>query len=106
MKFAQRMSRLTTAASFDMLARGKALEAQGRSIVHLGIGEPDFDTPAHIRHAANAALEAGYTHYGPAPGLPEGDAPRTLELWIAPEACVPGRIGGSLGGWGSVASIM
>lgn len=71
MKFAQRMSRLTTAASFDMLARGKALEAQGRSIVHLGIGEPDFDTPAHIRHAANDALEAGYTHYGPAPGLPE-----------------------------------
>ncbi|MCE9626739.1 MAG: pyridoxal phosphate-dependent aminotransferase, partial [Candidatus Eisenbacteria bacterium] len=65
------MSRLTTAASFDMLARGKALEAQGRSIVHLGIGEPDFDTPAHIRQAATAALEAGYTHYGPAPGLPE-----------------------------------
>ena len=54
-----------------MLARGKALEAQGRSIVHLGIGEPDFDTPAHIRHAATAALEAGFTHYGPAAGLPE-----------------------------------
>jgi aspartate/methionine/tyrosine aminotransferase len=65
------MGRLTTAASFDMLARGKALEAQGRSIVHLGIGEPDFDTPAFIRHAAAEALEAGWTHYGPAPGLPE-----------------------------------
>jgi aspartate/methionine/tyrosine aminotransferase len=65
------MSRLTSSASFDMLARGRALEAQGRSIVHLGIGEPDFDTPAHIRRAADAAIAAGYTHYGPAAGLPE-----------------------------------
>ncbi len=71
MRFAGRMDRLTTAASFDMLARGRALEAQGRSIIHLGIGEPDFDTPAFIRHAADAALAAGYTHYGPAAGLPE-----------------------------------
>ena len=54
-----------------MLARGKALEAQGRSVVHLGIGEPDFDTPAYIRRAADAAIEAGHTHYGPAAGLPE-----------------------------------
>jgi aspartate aminotransferase len=71
MRFAERMGRLTTAASFDMLARGKALEAQGRSIIHLGIGEPDFDTPAFIRKAADDALAAGYTHYGPAAGLPE-----------------------------------
>ncbi len=71
MRFAERMGRLTTAASFDMLARGKALEAQGRSVIHLGIGEPDFDTPAFIRTAAAEALEAGYTHYGPAAGLPE-----------------------------------
>jgi len=71
MRFAERMSRLTTAASFDMLARGKALEAQGRSIIHLGIGEPDFDTPAFIRKAADDALAAGYTHYGPPAGLPE-----------------------------------
>lgn len=71
MRFAERMGSLKTAASFDMLARGKALEAQGRSIIHLGIGEPDFDTPAFIRRAAADALEAGYTHYGPAPGLPE-----------------------------------
>lgn len=71
MRFAERMGRLTTAASFDMLARGKALEAQGRSIIHMGIGEPDFDTPAFIRKAAADALEAGYTHYGPAAGLPE-----------------------------------
>ncbi|MFM7231287.1 MAG: pyridoxal phosphate-dependent aminotransferase [bacterium] len=70
MRFAERMGRLTTAASFDMLARGKALEAQGRDIVHLGIGEPDFDTPAFIRRAAAEALEAGWTHYSPTPGLP------------------------------------
>ena len=54
-----------------MLARGRALEAQGRSIIHLGIGEPDFDTPSFIRKAADEALAAGYTHYGPAAGLPE-----------------------------------
>ena len=71
MRFAERMGRLTTAASFDMLARGRALEAKGRSIIHLGIGEPDFDTPAYIRGAADAALSAGFTHYGPAAGLPE-----------------------------------
>ena len=71
MRFADRMSRMTSSASFDMLARGRALEAQGRSIIHLGIGEPDFDTPAHIRRAADAAIAAGYTHYGPPAGLPE-----------------------------------
>ena len=71
MRFAQRMGRITSAASFDMLARGKALEAQGRSVVHLGIGEPDFDTPLFVRDAAKQALDEGYTHYGPAAGLPE-----------------------------------
>src|SRR2546430_16384994 len=71
MKIAQRMGRITSAASFDMLARGRALEAKGRSIIHLGIGEPDFDTPGFIRKAADAALAAGWTHYGPAAGLPE-----------------------------------
>ncbi len=82
MKVAQRMGRITTAASFDMLARGKALEAQGRSIIHLGIGEPDFDTPANIREAAKQALDAGWTHYGPAPGLP--DFRRTIaDTWRA-----------------------
>jgi aspartate/methionine/tyrosine aminotransferase len=65
------MGRITSAASFDMLARGKALEAQGRSIIHLGIGEPDFDTPRFIRDAATQALDEGWTHYGPAAGLPE-----------------------------------
>lgn len=71
MRFTQRMGRIVTAASFDMLARGKALEAQGRSVVHLGIGEPDFDTPKHIQDAATAAMAAGWTHYGPAAGLPD-----------------------------------
>jgi aspartate aminotransferase len=70
MRYAERMGRLTSSASFDMLARGKALEAQGRSIIHLGIGEPDFDTPASICRAAEVALAEGYTHYGPPAGLP------------------------------------
>jgi aspartate aminotransferase len=82
MKLAQRLGTITTAASFDMLARGKALEAQGRSIIHLGIGEPDFDTPAFVREAAKKALDQGWTHYGPAPGLPEFR--RTIaETWRA-----------------------
>ena len=53
-----------------MSARARALEAQGRSIVHLQIGEPDFDTPAHAREAAKRALDAGQTHYAPFAGIP------------------------------------
>ncbi len=68
---AQRMSRLGTETAFETLAKAKALERQGRSIVHLSIGEPDFDTPEHIRQAAKDAIDHGYTHYGPSPGLPE-----------------------------------
>ncbi len=60
-----------TESAFEVLARARALESQGRKIVHLEIGEPDFDTPAHITLAAADALKQGYTHYGPAPGLPE-----------------------------------
>ena len=71
MKLAQRMSRLGTETAFEVLARARALEAQGRSIVHLEIGEPDFDTPKFIRLAAARALEEGFTHYGPSAGLPE-----------------------------------
>ncbi|MSQ27826.1 MAG: pyridoxal phosphate-dependent aminotransferase [Dehalococcoidia bacterium] len=71
MDFAQRMDRLGTESAFEVLARAKALERQGRSIVHLEIGEPDFDTPTHIKDAAKAALDAGATHYGPSAGLPE-----------------------------------
>jgi aspartate/methionine/tyrosine aminotransferase len=71
MNVASRMSRLGTESAFEVLARARALERQGRDIVHLEIGEPDFDTPAHIKQAAKDALDAGATHYGPAAGLPE-----------------------------------
>ena len=71
MHFAERMSRLGTESAFEVLARAKALERQGKEIVHLEIGEPDFDTPAHIREAGKRALDSGATHYGPAAGLPE-----------------------------------
>jgi aspartate/methionine/tyrosine aminotransferase len=65
------MKTLGTETAFEVLVKAKALEAQGRHIVHLEIGEPDFDTPVNIRSAAKSALDKGYTHYGPAPGLPE-----------------------------------
>jgi aspartate/methionine/tyrosine aminotransferase len=65
------MARLGTETAFEVLVRARALEAQGRNIVHLEIGEPDFDTPAHITEAGIEALRGGATHYGPAAGLPE-----------------------------------
>ncbi len=68
---ADRMALLGTETAFEVLAKAKALEADGRSIIHLEIGEPDFDTPAHIKEAAVRALRDGYTHYTPAAGLPE-----------------------------------
>src|SRR4051794_28101971 len=70
MRVAQRMSRIGTETAFEAAARARALEATGRSIVHLEIGEPDFDTPANIRDAAKRALDDGWTHYGPYFGLP------------------------------------
>jgi aspartate aminotransferase len=71
MDYAQRLSRLGTETAFEVLARAQALEAQGRKVVHLEIGEPDFDTPRFIRKAAADALESGFTHYGPSAGLAE-----------------------------------
>jgi len=68
-RLAQRMGRLGTESAFEVLARARAMEAEGRAIIHLEIGEPDFDTPEHIRDAAKAALDAGHTHYVPAPGI-------------------------------------
>lgn len=65
---ASRQDRLGTETAFLTLARARELEAQGRHIVHLEIGEPDFDTPGHIIDAAKNALDSGYTHYGPSPG--------------------------------------
>src|SRR5919201_1588302 len=71
MRLADRMGRLGTESAFEVLARARALEATGRKIISLGIGEPDFDTPAHIVQAAEEALREGHTHYVPAPGIPE-----------------------------------
>jgi aspartate/methionine/tyrosine aminotransferase len=71
MQFARRMSRLGTETAFEVLVRAKALEATGRDVVHLEIGEPDFNTPANVVEAGRAALAAGHTHYTPAPGIPE-----------------------------------
>jgi aspartate aminotransferase len=69
--FAKTMANLGTETAFEVLAKAKKLEAEGRDIVHLQIGEPDFDTPRNIIDAGIAALNSGYTHYTPAPGLPE-----------------------------------
>jgi aspartate aminotransferase len=71
MTFAQRMSRLGTETAFEVAQRARVLEDQGMKVVHLEIGEPDFDTPKFIRKAAVDALEEGWTHYGPSAGLPE-----------------------------------
>lgn len=91
---AKRMSRLGTETAFEVLARAKALEAQGKEIVHLEIGEPDFDTPANVIEAGIEALRGGYTHYGPSAGLPpvrEAIATyinRTRGMAVEPESVV------------------
>ena len=69
--FAERMSRLGTEAAFEVLAKAKSLEREGREIIHLEIGEPDFDTPENVKEAAIKALKEGYTHYVPAAGILE-----------------------------------
>ena len=71
LRLAKRMSRLGTETAFEVLSRARALEQQGRDIIHLEIGEPDFDTPPNIVQAAVNALNAGWTHYGPSAGYPE-----------------------------------
>ena len=71
LRLAGRMARLGTETAFEVLVKAKALEAQGRDIVHLEIGEPDFDTPRNIIDAAVDALHKGFTHYGPSAGLME-----------------------------------
>src|SRR5437773_6951457 len=70
-RLAERMYRLATETAFEVAARARALEAQGKPIIHLEIGEPDFDTPHHVRQAASEALEQGYTHYSGSTGIPE-----------------------------------
>jgi len=71
LQLARRMSRLGTETAFEVLNKARALERQGRSIIHLEIGEPDFDTPSNVVDAGVDALRKGWTHYGPSAGLPE-----------------------------------
>ena len=91
---AGRMARLGTETAFEVLSRAKALERAGKSIIHLEIGEPDFDTPAHIVDAAVNALRSGWTHYGPSAGLPElreaiaAYVGRTRNVAVAPDEVV------------------
>lgn len=89
LRFAERMDRLGTEGAFEVLARARRLEAAGKHIVHLEIGEPDFPTPDNIIEAAVGAMHAGYTHYTPAAGLLEareavaGFVSRRLEVEVA-----------------------
>ena len=71
LQLARRMSRLGTETAFEVLNKARALERQGKSIIHLEIGEPDFDTPANVVEAGIEALRQGWTHYAPSAGLPE-----------------------------------
>jgi len=71
MRLADRVVDIGTETAFEAAARARALEATGRKIIHLEIGEPDFDTPENVREAAKRALDAGWTHYGPFMGLPQ-----------------------------------
>jgi aspartate aminotransferase len=88
------MERLGTETAFSVLAKAKALEARGREIVHLEIGEPDFDTPEHIIEAGCRALRAGHTHYTPSAGIPElreaiaEDVSRSRGITVDPEQVV------------------
>src|SRR5947199_6564749 len=70
LRLAKRMARLGTETAFEVLVKARALEAKGRDIVHLEIGEPDFDTPRNIIDSACDALHKGFTHYGPSAGFP------------------------------------
>ena len=98
MKLAERMHRIGTETAFEVLVRARRLEAQGRKIVHLEIGEPDFATPRHIVEAAKRALDEGWTHYGPTQGYPElreavaGYVSRSRGIRVGPQhvAIVPG----------------
>ncbi|MBX5495063.1 MAG: pyridoxal phosphate-dependent aminotransferase [Bryobacteraceae bacterium] len=98
MKLAERMGRIRNETAFEVLVRARALEAQGRNVIHLEIGEPDFATPQHIVDAAKQALDEGWTHYGPTQGQPElreviaSYICRTRKIQVGPEhvCVVPG----------------
>ena len=70
LRLAKRMGRLGTETAFEVLAKARALEAQGKNIIHLEIGEPDFDTPTNVIDAGVNAMRGGWTHYTPSAGLP------------------------------------
>jgi aspartate aminotransferase len=94
LRLADRMARLGTETAFEVLGKARALEAQGREIIHLEIGEPDFDTPANIVAAAVDALHQGWTHYGPSAGLPElrqaiaDEVSRSRNVSVSPDEVV------------------
>ena len=98
LEWAQRMGTLGTETAFEVLAKARNLERQGKHIIHLEIGEPDFDTPAHITEAAIKAMRDGYTHYTPAAGILEARqavadyVARTRRIPVKPEhvIIVPG----------------
>jgi aspartate/methionine/tyrosine aminotransferase len=98
MKLAERMTRIGIESAFDVLTRARTLEAQGRSVIHLEIGEPDFPSPPHVVEAAKRALDEGWTHYGPTQGLPElrqaiaAHIARTRGVQVGPQhvSVVPG----------------
>ncbi len=101
MKLAMRMEGIGTETAFEAAARARAIEATGREVIHLEIGEPDFDTPANVREAAKRALDDGATHYAPFPGIPE------LRVAIADDASArkgfavaPDRVFVTVGGKG------
>lgn len=98
MKLAGKMSRLRTESAYEVLAKARALEAKGRNVIHLEIGEPDFPTPPHVVEAGKKALDEGWTKYGPTPGFPEfreaiaADVSRTRGVKVGAEnvCVVPG----------------
>jgi len=71
MRLAEKMSRIGTESAYEVLAKARELERQGKKVIHLEIGEPDFPTPAHVVEAGKRALDEGWTKYGPTPGFPE-----------------------------------
>ncbi len=94
LRLAERMSRLGTETAFEVLNRARSLERQGKDIIHLEIGEPDFDTPPNIVNSGIDALHAGWTHYGPSAGLPDlreaiaEEVTRSRGVQVAPEEVV------------------
>src|SRR6266705_531619 len=94
LRLAERMSRLGTETAFEVLNRARALERQGKDIIHLEIGEPDFDTPQNVIEAGVEAMRGGWTHYGPSAGYPDlrqaiaDEVSRTRGVAVAPEEVV------------------